>query len=343
MKDKTQDKAQSPKKNPIKEKNNVEFDDLYAGLDFESMPLRKKYSIACYRIQNMVKTKSGHNDLLNYNYFTLDDMLPAIYKIGAEMGLMYETVVEESKISFIISNADKDDDRTIKFDALLKPVQVRGGNAMQAQGSSITYARRLLFLIAFGIAEEEQYDKIQGNPDYTVVNNTASKTNKVSDENKDKSSNPMTFEQYSSIVAIFKKLFGSEYPEIKDQAVKTLKDYRANNLKDIKTLLDGTTANEVIRKLNNVEKQLKSIEQNTEKTVQDENIQVNNNSKEVEQKNEKKDEKSKDDENYAETLDDIDTMSLPEIDFDEKNIQDVYDSGEFKLFDDDVNDDQIEM
>ena len=74
------------------------------------MDLRKKMTIANYRINLIPKKKSGHNSKLKYNYFKLGDIMAAILKVCAEMRIFHRAFTDENQLKLMIQNADKLDD-----------------------------------------------------------------------------------------------------------------------------------------------------------------------------------------------------------------------------------------
>ena len=109
-------------------------------------------------------TKSGKNMQLAYKYFELDDIVPIATKIFEEIGLISLVSFEEDKAKMFIVNTDNSDEG-ISFTAPFKPIEPIVSNAgkqvtneMQALGSSITYMRRYLYMIALDICEPDSID-----------------------------------------------------------------------------------------------------------------------------------------------------------------------------------------
>lgn len=108
--------------------------------------------------------KSGKNMQLAFKYFELDDIVPIATKIFEEVGLIALVSFENDYARMSIVNIDEPNDGTT-FTAPFKPVEPIVSNAgkqvtneMQALGSSITYMRRYLYMIALDICEPDGID-----------------------------------------------------------------------------------------------------------------------------------------------------------------------------------------
>ena len=129
-------------------------------------------------------TKSGKNMQLAFKYFELDDIVPIATKIFEDIGLISLVSFEGENAVMRILNTENPDE-TVSFTAPfipLEPIVSKSGNKatneMQALGSSITYMRRYLYMIALDICEPDEIDNgLQGTPNVdtpttpTVVNN----------------------------------------------------------------------------------------------------------------------------------------------------------------------------
>lgn len=108
--------------------------------------------------------KSGKNMQLAFKYFELDDIVPVVTKIFEEVGLISLVSFEGDKAVMKILNTDAPEEIasfTAPF-ATLEPIVSNTGkkatNEMQALGSSITYMRRYLYMIALDICEPDEID-----------------------------------------------------------------------------------------------------------------------------------------------------------------------------------------
>lgn len=118
--------------------------------------------------------KSGKNMQLAFKYFELDDIVPIATKIFEEVGLISLVSFEGGYARMSIVNTDDPNDGTT-FTAPFKPIEPIVSNAgkqvtneMQALGSSITYMRRYLYMIALDICEPDEIDgNVAGTPQPT--------------------------------------------------------------------------------------------------------------------------------------------------------------------------------
>ena len=113
---------------------------------------------------NANPTKSGKNMQLSFKYFELDDIVPIASKIFEELGLISIVSFFDEKAVMNIIDTD-DTTGLITFTAPFKPIEPIMSNAgkqvtneMQALGSSITYMRRYLYMIALDICEPDGID-----------------------------------------------------------------------------------------------------------------------------------------------------------------------------------------
>ena len=109
-------------------------------------------------------TKSGKNMQLAYKYFELDDIVPIATKIFEEVGLLPIVSFDAGEAWMSVVNTDNTDE-SVSFHAPFKPIEPIVSNAgkqvtneMQALGSSITYMRRYLYMLALDICEPDSID-----------------------------------------------------------------------------------------------------------------------------------------------------------------------------------------
>ena len=102
--------------------------------------------------------KSGKNMHLAFKYFELDDIVPIVTKIFEEVGLI--AIVSFIENCAVMNIIDIDDPTcSIGFHApLVQLSENKGTNAVQAFGSTVTYYRRYLYMIALDICEPDEID-----------------------------------------------------------------------------------------------------------------------------------------------------------------------------------------
>lgn len=108
--------------------------------------------------------KSGKNMNIGFKYFELTDIVPAVTKIFDEIGLVSIVNFSNEVATMTIINCDTPEE-TIDFVApfnQIAPIISNAGkavtNEMQALGSSITYMRRYLYMIAMDIVENDEIE-----------------------------------------------------------------------------------------------------------------------------------------------------------------------------------------
>lgn len=115
--------------------------------------------------------KTGKNMHLSFKYFELNDIVPVATRIFSEVGLIAIVNFTSDTATMNIVNTDNPWDEGIKFEApfnQIAPIVSNMGkqatNEMQALGSSITYMRRYLYMIALDICESDSIDANAGKP-----------------------------------------------------------------------------------------------------------------------------------------------------------------------------------
>jgi hypothetical protein len=124
----------------------------------------QKLAIARERFLISDKKKSGKNIQLAFKYFELDDIVPIATAIFNEIGLISLVSMNGDTAVMQICNTDNPEER-ISFSApfnQISPIVSNAGkqvtNEMQCLGSSITYMRRYLYMIALDICEPDEID-----------------------------------------------------------------------------------------------------------------------------------------------------------------------------------------
>ena len=114
--------------------------------------------------------KSGKNMHLAFKYFELDDIVPIVTKIFDEVGLISLVSFAENSAVMNILNIDNPDESVAFTTPLVQLSENKGTNAVQAFGSTVTYYRRYLYMIALDICEPDEIDAgIKGSAPTTTV------------------------------------------------------------------------------------------------------------------------------------------------------------------------------
>ena len=109
--------------------------------------------------------KSGKNMHLAFKYFELDDIVPIATKIFDEVGLISIVSFGENSATMNILNIDNPEESVTFTTPLVQLSENKGTNAVQAFGSTVTYYRRYLYMIALDICEPDEIDAgLKNNP-----------------------------------------------------------------------------------------------------------------------------------------------------------------------------------
>ena len=114
--------------------------------------------------------KTGKNMHLSFKYFELDDIVPTATRIFSEIGLVPIVNFTADVATMTVVNTDNPED-TVAFIApfnqiapIVSNIGKQATNEMQALGSSITYMRRYLYMMALDICESDSIDANIGKP-----------------------------------------------------------------------------------------------------------------------------------------------------------------------------------
>ena len=125
--------------------------------------------------------KSGKNMHLAFKYFELDDIVPVATKIFEEVGLISLVNFTSDTATMTIVNTDNEE--SVEFSApfnQIAPIVSSTGkqatNEMQALGSSITYMRRYLYMIALDICEPDNIEPTISNAPVVATPTVAAPT-----------------------------------------------------------------------------------------------------------------------------------------------------------------------
>ena len=115
-------------------------------------------------LQEHIK-KSGKNIKLEFTYFELKDIVPSATRIFADLGIASIVNFEEGTARMELYNADNPNEGPVAFIIPYKEVPQIISNAgkevtnpLQALGSTITYLRRYLYMLALDIVEDDETD-----------------------------------------------------------------------------------------------------------------------------------------------------------------------------------------
>lgn len=125
------------------------------------MNVYKKLQIARLSLQEKKLTKSGKNKFAGYEYFELQDFLPAVQTIFADTGLCAVFRVGSSDATLTVYNTDNPEEYVL-FTAPMAAAELKGCHPVQNLGASISYLRRYLYVNALEIVEHDALDATTG-------------------------------------------------------------------------------------------------------------------------------------------------------------------------------------
>jgi len=121
------------------------------------MSVYKKLQKARVLLNESSIKKSGKNKFASYEYFELGDFIPTINAIFDKVGLCGVVSFNEQATLTVF---DTDGDGQIVFATPIVYAENAKGQAIQSLGSTHTYLRRYLWLMAMEIVENDSVDSL---------------------------------------------------------------------------------------------------------------------------------------------------------------------------------------
>lgn len=100
--------------------------------------------------------KSGRNEYSKFNYFELSDFLPEINKLMLTHNVTSIYGIADGKATLTFH--DLESEQVLVFSIPTAELSIKGAAAIQNIGGLTTYTRRYLYMIAFEIAENDEFD-----------------------------------------------------------------------------------------------------------------------------------------------------------------------------------------
>jgi hypothetical protein len=122
------------------------------------MTVYKKLTEARLKLLSVDMKKSGKNKFAGYEYFELGDFIPHIHQIFNEVGLCGVFSFEGGNVTLTIH--DTEATGSIAFVSPAVSASNPKGQAIQDLGSTHTYLRRYLWLMAMEITEHDSVDAV---------------------------------------------------------------------------------------------------------------------------------------------------------------------------------------
>jgi hypothetical protein len=120
------------------------------------MTVYKKLAEARVKLLGVDMKKSGKNKFAGYEYFELGDFLPHTHRIFNEVGLLGVFSFEGGNATLTIN--DTDGTGSIAFVSPVVSASNPKGQPIQDLGSTHTYLRRYLWLMALELTEHDSVD-----------------------------------------------------------------------------------------------------------------------------------------------------------------------------------------
>lgn len=162
------------------------------------MSVYKKLQMARFALVQANLKKSGRNAFAKYEYFELGDFIPTVHKLFGEIGLCGIFNIDNEYAELVIIDTDMED-KFIRFRTPLVMASNPKGQAIQDLGSTHTYLRRYLWVMALEIVEHDVVDA-------TTNPAEQAKVNEAKTESKDEQVAELMVDGMLSVGAQFKEL-----------------------------------------------------------------------------------------------------------------------------------------
>lgn len=131
-----------------------------AAVDYSKLNVYQKLNLARQMFIRSGAKKTGKNFSIGYAYFELTDIVPVATDIFNEVGLIGIVSFTEERGLMCIMNTDNPvPEQTITFQTPMRYADTnKGTNPVQALGSTHTYIRRYLYMMALDIVENDSVD-----------------------------------------------------------------------------------------------------------------------------------------------------------------------------------------
>lgn len=124
------------------------------------MPVYTNLNMARMAFHQLRLKKTGKNSYAGYSYFELADFLPSALQIFADNKLCATISFTEDRA--VMRVVDTEDGSHCFFESPLADAQTKGSLPIQALGSSHTYMRRYLWVLALELVESDGIEAMAG-------------------------------------------------------------------------------------------------------------------------------------------------------------------------------------
>jgi len=119
------------------------------------MTVYRKLQAARHELVNSGIKKTGHNSYGGWKYYELGDFIPTVHKLFDAVGLCGVVSFGETATLTVY---DTEDGTSVQFSTPIVYAENNKGQAIQVLGSTHTYLRRYLWLLAMEIVEADTVD-----------------------------------------------------------------------------------------------------------------------------------------------------------------------------------------
>ena len=125
------------------------------------MNIYEKLQQCRVELQGMSLKKSGHNKFSGYDYFELQDFLPAVNNMFAEKKLCSIVSFDSDMAMLTIVNSEAPEE-VIHFTSPMSTAELKACHPVQNLGAVQSYERRYLYIAALEITEHDALDPVTG-------------------------------------------------------------------------------------------------------------------------------------------------------------------------------------
>jgi hypothetical protein len=140
------------------------------------MTVFRKLQAARYELVKSGIKKTGHNKFGGWHYYELGDFIPTVHRLFDAVGLCGVVTFGETATLTIY---DTEDGSSVKFSTPIVYAEANKGQPIQMLGSTHTYLRRYLWLLAMEIVEADAIDSQEQEVKPVKIQKPASQEPKV--------------------------------------------------------------------------------------------------------------------------------------------------------------------
>ena len=137
----------------------------------------KKLQKVRFELTQKTLKKSGNNKFAGYSYFELGDFLPHVHQMFNDVGLCAVFNIDAEKAG--LSIFDTDGDTSVEFFTPTVMASNPKGQAIQNLGSTHTYLRRYLWVMALELVESDEVDAGEPKVEKQVEKPVEKKTDRI--------------------------------------------------------------------------------------------------------------------------------------------------------------------